>query len=86
MGVWGRGVLDGEHGGKSGVCLLTAFFSHKGLVFGEGGGKGVTKVLSLPTLVHVLSRPSPTQATLATNRSFYGVPMGGDAPQGHNIG
>jgi hypothetical protein len=55
-------------------------------VFGEGGGKGVTKVLSLPTLVHVLSRPSPAQATLATNRSFYVVPMGGDAPEGLHLG
>jgi hypothetical protein len=70
-----------NHGGR----LLTAFSSRKGFVFGEGGGKGVTKVHSRPTLVHVLSRRRPAQATLATNRSFYGVPVGGDAPQGHNL-
>jgi hypothetical protein len=62
--------------------IFNGFFLPQGLLFGEVGGKGVTKVHSRPTLVHVLSRPSPGQATLATIRSFYGVPVGGDSPQG----
>ncbi len=83
--MWGRGVLDGEHGGKKGSVIFNGFFLPQELVFGEGDGKGVTKVHSRPTLVHVLSRQSPAQATSATNKSFYGVPVGGDAPQGHNL-
>ena len=39
MGVWGRGVLDGEHGGKSGCMSFNGFFFPQELVFGEGGGK-----------------------------------------------
>jgi hypothetical protein len=50
MGVWGRGVLDEEHGGKSGCMYFNGFFFPQELVFGEGGGKGVTKVHFHPTL------------------------------------
>ena len=81
-------MLDGEHGGKPGRVSFNGFFSRKDLCSAKGweaGGKGVTKVHPHPTLGNVLSRPSPAQATLATIRSFYGGPVGGDAPQGHNI-
>ena len=82
--MWGRGVLDGEHGGKPGRVILTAFSPARTCVR-RRGGKGVKEVHSYPTLGHVLSRPSPAQAILATIRSFYGGLVGGDAPQGHNL-
>ena len=81
MGVWGRGVLDGERGVKQGVCFQTAFSTRKDLCSAKGVGEGVTKVLFSPTLVHVLSQPSLFLPPIATNRCFYEVPMGGDAPQ-----
>ena len=68
MGVWGRGVLDGERGVKQGVCFHTAFSTPQGLVFGEGGGLRDTKVHFPPTLVHVLSQPSLSPPPIAKYR------------------
>jgi hypothetical protein len=68
MGVWGRGVLDGECGVKQGVCFQTAFSTRKDLCSAEGVGRGVTKVHFPPTLVHALSQPSLFPPPIATNR------------------